>query len=174
MSYNPQNLKPITTNENLIQSNYSLKIKPKIDFTNEVSLTKQEFKEECDINVLMSKYMTTGELPFINERMPMYEDVTGYDFQEAMQFVASAQSLFQEMPSELRSRFHNDPAEFLDFTSNENNRAEMASLGLLKPEREWVEPPTYEPPTKPDLRVKTEPPSPPPSSPPSGSEKVNP
>ena len=58
-----------------------------------------------------------------------------------MQFVAGAQTLFNEMPSSIRNRFSNDPAHFLDFCSNENNRAEMHEMGLLKPQSEWVIPP---------------------------------
>ena len=43
-------------------------------------------------------------------------------------------SLF--LPSSLRSRFGNDPAAYLDFVSNEENKPEMAKLGLLTPEAE--------------------------------------
>ncbi|AXH75718.1 MAG: internal scaffolding protein [Microviridae sp.] len=140
MSYNPKNPRPISQIQPLLISNYSQKTFIGLDFSNSVSLTKQEFKDECDINVLMSKYMSTGELPVINERMPQYLDVTGYDFQASMEFIANAQSMFQELPSVVRNRFQNDPAQFLDFCSNENNHEEMAKMGLLKPQNEWSDP----------------------------------
>lgn len=94
--------------------------------------TKQEFKDECDINVLMARYMATGELPLINERAPQYLDVSeGFDFAFMQHQVLEAQALFNELPSVLRERFANDPARFIEYCADPANRAEMASLGLL-------------------------------------------
>lgn len=98
-------------------------------------LTKQSFKDECDVNVIMKRYQATGILPqTLNQTMPQYADVSGVDFQEAMQTVASAQSMFQSLPSQIRSRFDNDPAKLLDFVQNPSNRAEAAAMGFLTPE----------------------------------------
>lgn len=96
--------------------------------------TKQSFAEECDINTIMRKYNNSGEMPAINIQAPQYLDATGFDFQAAMQFTAGAQSLFNELPSAVRNRFNNDPAQFLDFTSKEENKPEMAQMGLLRDE----------------------------------------
>lgn len=93
--------------------------------------TKQEFKDECDINTILARYNRTGELPLVNQALPQYLDVTGHDFQEHMNIVRGAQDMFNGLPSELRNRFNNDPAQFLDFTANVENREEMAKLGLL-------------------------------------------
>lgn len=115
-------------------SAYSQKLK--VSITNsEPSRTKQSFKNECDINTIMSRYQNTGVLPdMLNTQNAQYLDVTGFDYQEAMQVVAGAKSLFEELPSKVRARFDNDPAQFLDFTNDANNRQEMAEMGLLKPE----------------------------------------
>jgi len=81
----------------------------------------------------MARYQSTGELPVINQSAPQYLDVSAAaDFQTSMEFVAGAQTLFQEMPSAIRNRFGNDPREFLDFCSQEKNRPELAEMGLLK------------------------------------------
>jgi len=114
-------------------SAYSPKLKVSISFPAQ-GRTKQSFKSECDINTIMAKYLSTGQLPQLNLGNPQYEDTTGYDFQEAAQLVAQAKSLFQELPSSLRQRFENSPAQFLNFTSNPNNRVELAEMGLLTPE----------------------------------------
>jgi len=115
-------------------SAYSPKLKVQISFTGE-GRTKQSFRSECDINTIMARYQRTGVLPdMLNKSPGQYLDVTGIDYQEAMQTVATANSLFEELPSKIRSRFENDPQQFLEFTSNENNRQEMATMGLLKPE----------------------------------------
>lgn len=137
MSYIPGQLRPVVTLQNL-KTAYSPRERQTISFPENSPFTKQEFKNECDINVIMSKYMFTGEMPVLNQTAPQYLDVSGVDFQESMNFVAGAKSLFMDLPSTLRNRFSNDPAAFLDFCSNEANRDEMKALGLLKPENEWT------------------------------------
>lgn len=95
--------------------------------------TKQSFKAECDINTIVSRFLRTGILDFAQKHEPRYGDTTGIEYQSAMQTVAAAKSLFNELPAALRSRFENEPAKFLDFVQNEGNRAEAEELGLLKP-----------------------------------------
>ncbi|AXH77820.1 MAG: internal scaffolding protein [Microviridae sp.] len=133
MSSNPKHKKPISTTQPLILSNYSPKKRYQITFNKDSKYTKQSFKEECDINTIMARYQSTGQIPVINQTAPQYLDVSaGADFQSSMEFVAGAQTLFQEMPSSIRNRFGNDPREFLDFCSQEKNRPELAEMGLLK------------------------------------------
>lgn len=96
---------------------------------------KQAFKDECDINVIMRRYQSTGELTHVREAMPQYLDVTGFDFQEAQNFVAHATSLFHELPSSVRSQFENDPAKLLDFVHDPKNAKEAVAMGFLDPEK---------------------------------------
>lgn len=134
MSSNSQYLKPTLELQPLIKSNYSSKLKITISFPSDSLHTKQSFKDECDINLLMSRYMENGQLPNINEAAPQYLDVSeGYDYQAAMEYIAGANSLFQELPSSIRNRFENDPGAFIEFCSNENNRLELTEMGLLRP-----------------------------------------
>lgn len=95
--------------------------------------TKQAFRDESNINNIMQKFIKTGTLEFTNKNQPRYGDVTGADFQLFNNIIAAANTMFAEMPAALRNRFENDPAKFLDFVQNENNRAEATELGLLKP-----------------------------------------
>lgn len=139
MSYNPKLSKPVSKNSHF-KTNYSSKTDVTVDCSVEPSLTKQEFKDECDINTIMAKYQFSGQIPNLNERSPQYIDTTGHDYQLAMNTVSEANSLFQELPSSLRNRFDNDPAQFLDFCSDDKNRDEMHELGLLKPVEEWIVP----------------------------------
>lgn len=143
MSYNPKKPKPLHEQTTFYKTNYSIKQRVQITFPEDSPYTKQSFKDECDINKLMARYQATGELPVINERAPMYLDVTGIDFQESMNFISGAQTLFNELPSGVRARFHNDPAQFLDFTSDPKNHEELAKMGLLRPQSEWVDPNMY-------------------------------
>jgi len=104
------------------------------------SLTKQSFKDECDVNRIVASFQLTGQLPNINELPPQYLDVTEMDFQTHQNFVAEAHTMFMELPSALRAKFENSPAKFLDFCSQEKNRPELAEMGLLKPIAEPVIP----------------------------------
>lgn len=99
--------------------------------TTQPSMTKQEFKDESDINVILARYQKTGLLINVNHNQAVYGDTTAQDFQEAMNVVAAAQSAFDDLPAHLRDRFQNDPAQLLDFVHNEDNRAEAEELGLV-------------------------------------------
>lgn len=94
--------------------------------------TKQSFKDECDINKIMSRFEKTGVLDFATRYEPRYADVTGVSFSAAMDVVAQANSMFHAMPARVRDRFQNDPGKFFDFVQNPNNREEAEALGLLK------------------------------------------
>lgn len=97
------------------------------------SMTQQSFKDECDVNVIMSRYLKTGILPDnLSQREAQYLDCEVQDFQYAMQLVAGAQSLFNNLPSSIRNRFDNDPARLLAFVNDESNAAEAAKMGLLR------------------------------------------
>jgi len=97
------------------------------------SRTKQSFKDECDINRIMSRYQNTGVMEFVNKREARYADVTAFDYQEACNLVAGANSMFHDLPSALRSRFDNDPGQLLAFLDNPSNLQEAVSLGLVNP-----------------------------------------
>jgi len=133
MSSNPNNPRPVIESTNF-KSNYSQKTRVQLTFPENSRWTKQSFKDECDINRIMARYQDTGQLPNVNEMPAQYLDATAFDYQMHMQFIAGAQSMFEELPSALRNRFQNDPGEFLDFCSNEKNRPELAEMGLLRPE----------------------------------------
>lgn len=126
------------------RSAYSPRVRVAITFTGP-GRTRQSFKDECDINVIMARYMRTGTLDFLNQREAQYADVTGRDYQQAMLLVAGARSMFQELPSELRSRFDNEPQKLLEFMENEQNLDEAIKLGLVRPKPK-VDTPTAPPP----------------------------
>lgn len=97
------------------------------------SRTKQSFKTECDINVIMARYQATGVIQSLNKGEPRYVDTTGVDYQSAMNTVANARSLFEELPAHIRNRFKNDPVEMLQFAAKGENYEEALKMGLLDP-----------------------------------------
>lgn len=95
------------------------------------SLTQQEFKDDCDINLLMKKYRNYGVVP--RELPPaIYADVSNVpSFHEAADFVAKTKEAFESLPALVRRRFRENPAELVDFVKNEANRDEAMLLGLI-------------------------------------------
>ena len=98
----------------------------------DATLTQQHFKDETDINNILRQFKITGLLPEA-PLSPRYGDFTGIvDYHTALNSVISAEDGFMTLPAELRARFGNDPAQLIDFLSNENNRSEAEKLGLLE------------------------------------------
>lgn len=96
--------------------------------------TKQSFKDECDINTIVERFGLTGQLPE-NVRMPVSGDFTDVvDFRGAMDSIVASREAFQAMPADVRKRFNNNPADFVDFCLDESNLAEARKLGLVLPE----------------------------------------
>ena len=98
------------------------------------SLAKQADAVEADINTIVKRFNLTGQLPQ-GIRAPTYGDFgPGMDFHTAQNALRRAQEAFMAMPAEVRARFHNDPAEFVEFCSNDENAPQLAKMGLLAPE----------------------------------------
>lgn len=96
---------------------------------------QQHFKAECDINTIVQRFGITGMAP-TGVRMPTFGDFTGVsNFHEAANAIAQAREAFDTMPASIRSRFRNDPGEFVAFCSDEKNREEAVKLGLVPPPR---------------------------------------
>lgn len=93
--------------------------------------TKQSFTEESDINNIVKRYERTGALPDLIAENPRYGDFSDLPtYQDSLHIVSFAQEQFAALDAPIRSRFANDPAQFLDFASNPANLDEMVKLGL--------------------------------------------
>lgn len=101
--------------------------------------TQQQFKDECDINVLMSRYEKTGVLPQGRDTPPQYADVSAMDFTESMNQIAMVNGVFSQLDARTRARFENNPENMLEFIADPANQAEAVKLGLL-PEPQKSEP----------------------------------
>lgn len=111
-----------------------------------VGRTKQSFKDECDINVIMRRYEKSGVLPQ-GVGVGSYADFSDVGtFHDAQNVLVKAQAQFDALPARVRNRFRNDPGEFLRFVSDKSNLDEARKLGLLKQEEVTVAPVTPAPP----------------------------
>ncbi len=92
--------------------------------------TKQSFQDECNINLIIAKYVKTGNIAHVNKHGAEYGFATSQDFAAAMRTVTIAQEMFDGLPSAIRNRFANNPAAFLDFVQDADNKDEGQKLGL--------------------------------------------
>lgn len=101
-------------------------------FSDGPSLTQQQFKDEVDVNIILKKWRRTGDLTHVNQGSGNYGDFSNADtYLAAKNAVMDAQRDFDELPSDLRARFHNSPQELLEFVSIEGNEKEAIEIGLI-------------------------------------------
>lgn len=112
----------------MFKTAYGEKLRPVIQCG--PSVTRQSFRDQCNVNVIVEKYQRTGVLPAVNAMRGRFADVTGLDFQTALDLVSSAEAAFRELPGLVRKRFSNDPAAFLDFVQNPEHAEELVAMGL--------------------------------------------
>lgn len=103
------------------------------------SLTRQEFKDECDLGKIIARFTATAEG---REQLALakgylggrFEDVSQVpDYRSAFDYVKRADEAFMRLPPNVRTRFDNDPAAFLDFVDNPANLDELVAMGLAEP-----------------------------------------
>lgn len=99
---------------------------------NEKSKTQQHHSNDCNVNTIMEKYSATGILKNSGKQIPNFADQTSQlQYIDALQLVIDAEAEFNSLPAQIRARFKNSPAEYLDFFSDEANLPEAQKLGLV-------------------------------------------
>lgn len=97
------------------------------------TLTRQSMKDECDINIIMGRYLKTGVLSHVSRDNPVFADVSDLpDYRESVERVKSADALFNSLDAGVRAKFGNDTAAFLDAVMDPGREAELVALGVLK------------------------------------------
>lgn len=97
----------------------------------QLSRTKQEFKEDCDIAGMLDRFTKTGRLNIMRDQ-PKYMDLTQLpSFQESMEQIADVNTAFRLLPADTRADFDNDESQFVTWVLDPNNHAEARDMGLL-------------------------------------------
>lgn len=110
--------------------------------TGVLSRTKQSFKDDCDINLIVKRHAQRGMWDHLAPHTPTYGDFTGAtDLQDAIFKVDEANRDFMTLPAALRSAVNNDPVQLLEALASEEGTEELIQLGLKieeeqEPERE--------------------------------------
>lgn len=96
-----------------------------------ISLTKQAFHAECDINAIIARARRTGfQPPF--KTGGIYGDFSAFtDYRDSLHLIEQAQADFMALPATVRDRFQNDPTNLLLFIADANNRQEAIDLGII-------------------------------------------
>lgn len=100
-------------------------------FKGSKSLTEQHHKSEVKIQNIMKKHQATGLITHTSQYAGEYSNmVNAPDFMEAQLVIAEAKSMFESVPAHIRKEFANDPAQFLKFMQDEENREKIEAFGL--------------------------------------------
>ena len=92
------------------------------------SKTVQARADECRMSHILKKYQRTGTVSHLNRYQPRYGDFADFNYEEAMNKIAQANSMFAELPSEVRREFGNDPSAFLAFVNDPAHAGKLAQL----------------------------------------------
>lgn len=106
-------------------------------FCDEPSRTRQEFKQECDLNHILKKFAKTPEgMEALSKAQGFiggqFFDATDMpDYRSTLDYIRHADEAFMRLPAEIRRRFNNQTAEYLDFVVNPQNQDELVKMGLM-------------------------------------------
>lgn len=107
----------------------SRKKAPGTQFDPEKGLTRQEFKDDCNINTIMKRFLTSGVPPIV-DTSPAYGTPVPYDLREASQLLVEAQRSFEQVPADIRKQFDNDPLAFVEYVQDPENKEQLYDWGL--------------------------------------------
>lgn len=111
--------------------------KTKVSLGNfEKSRTKESFAREANVNFIVDRYRQTGAAEHLRVHEGSYGEFNEIDYHTALNAVTKAQQMFDSLPSDVRSRFDNDPGAFVDFATAEENIPEMRDMGFARPENQ--------------------------------------
>lgn len=118
-----------------------------LSFDPESSLCMGSFKDECDINMIIERYQTTGSLPVsrnpFQARHPQFGDFTNVtDYQSVLHTMEYTKNAFMELPATLRAKFDNDPSKLMAFLSDPSNDPEAVKIKLKQAKASTAEKPT--------------------------------
>ena len=95
----------------------------------EDGITEQHHSEACNVNNILATYMKTGILPPVDPNA-QYGDLSDFDYQSMQNQIANANSLFEQLPDNVKNRFGNEPYRFLNFVQDDKNYDELVNMGL--------------------------------------------
>lgn len=132
------------TKSRKVKSPYSRTV-VKTDVLERRTRAVQSERNRSDINNIVARAHKTGQLPVLVGRKPVPSMPDVESYQDAMNKVVFAQQQFERLPSEIRTKFSNDPRNMLDAIEKAEENPEVKTflqeIGLLnKPDPDPVTP----------------------------------
>lgn len=94
------------------------RLRVQISFAKSPSLTKQYFKDECDINNVVNKFAQTGQIPNLNNMEPQYGNSPDMDLKTALDSVFELKAEFANLTTQEKAQFSNNPEIYAQFLSD--------------------------------------------------------
>ncbi len=76
----------------------------------------------------MARYIKTGVIDHVTKYQPQYLDNTDIQYHQSQNIIIKANNMFAELPSTVRRKFNNNPAEFLEFVNDPDNHQKLSDL----------------------------------------------
>lgn len=103
--------------------------------TTGISMTQQQFKDECDINNILRRYSEYGTCDHVMRKEGRYvdcSDITAKTFQEHLDFMMDFEEHFDTLPEKVKEYFDDDPTMLMEYLADERHYDKLAELGVLK------------------------------------------
>lgn len=110
--------------------------------------TKQEMKDETDLNIVLARYGYTPDKALSTTRFDLkrIQEVTNFvgmpTFREIVDNVHNAKEAFNALPAKIRQHFHNNPAALWAAANDPDRADELVKLGIFKRDEEAKPPET--------------------------------
>lgn len=99
----------------------------------DILVTKQSMKAECDIHNILRQYQKTGIITHVQNARPTYQDLPdSLDYQQSLNIIMEADEAFMGLPSAVRDRFGNDPAQLLQALSDPSQKDYLTEVGIFR------------------------------------------
>lgn len=97
------------------------------------SRTEQSYKDECDIEFIISNFVKTGIDPREGRKMSFVDCTQVKDFNDAQNLIAETKSMFYSLPPEIRDEFQTVDG-YLEYVSNPANLKDCYERGIIDPD----------------------------------------
>ncbi len=90
--------------------------------------TKQSQRDECDINKLLERYQRDASLGHLEKYQGVYGNYADYDFENHVTKIAEMQTIFEQLPAEVKKDFGQKPDKFFEFVTDPANAERLPEL----------------------------------------------
>ncbi len=102
--------------------------KPEVRKYTKHGRTKQSQKNETDINLLLERSAREGTMSHLEKYEAQYADYSDFNFEGHINTISRGQTIFEELPAEVKREFEQSPAKFFRYVTDPANSDNLAVL----------------------------------------------